>query len=130
MQTVLKPSQRIQKRTLVFGSLTIIILALTCASTVWRANAQDPMDDDMDMRPFVRPIGMAGALVDDGLVPNVSHDPTYTTLDYPGALLTVAFDINNSGKIVGFYRDANLAFHGFLYDPVSDSFVSIDGVQL
>jgi len=84
------------------------------------------MDDEMDMRPFFRPIGMAGALVEDGFVPNPSTDPTYTRVDYPGALLTVAFDINNSGNIVGFYRDANSDFHGFLYDRVTRSFASID----
>ena len=84
------------------------------------------MDDDMNMRPFLRPIGMAGALVEDGFVQNTSTDPTFTGLDYPGASLTVAFDINNSGNIVGFYRDANSDFHGFVYDRVTRSFASID----
>ena len=125
MQT-LTDWNRTQRRILLFGTFTTIILALTCASSIWRASAQDPMDDDMDMRPFVRPIGRAGALVDDGFVPTPSADPTYTRLDYPDALLTVAFDINNTGHIVGFYRDSNLAFHGFVYNRVTRSFASID----
>jgi uncharacterized membrane protein len=109
-----------------FGTFITIILALTCASSLWQSNAQDPMDDDMDMRPFVRPIGMVGATVDDGLVPNQSNDPRYATFDYPNALLTTAFDISNSGNIVGFYRDPSLAFHGFLYNRATRSFASID----
>lgn len=124
MQTLQRDTNQIRKRSLTFGSFITIILALTCASSLWQSNAQDPMDDDMDMRPFVRPIGMAGAMVDDGFVPNQSNDPTYTTLDYPNALLTAAFDINNSGHIVGFYRDS--AVHGFLYNRVTRSFASID----
>ena len=126
MQTTLKDTNQTRKSILMFGSFIAILVALTFPSYLTRVRAEDSMDDDMDMRPFIRPIGMAGALVDDGVIPNVSNDPTYTRLDYPSALLTVANDINNSGRIVGFYRDATLAFHGFVYDPVSDSFGSID----
>lgn len=123
MQPLLKDTNQIGKSILAFGSF-IAIVALMCPSYLTRVNAQDPMGDDMDMRPFVRPMGMAGALVDDGFVSNAFNDPTYTTLDYPNALLTAAFDINNSGQIVGFYRDS--AVHGFLYNRVTRSFVSID----
>ena len=38
----------------------------------------------------------------------------YTTVDYPGALSTEAFAINDSGDIVGYYLD-NRGLHGFLY---------------
>lgn len=126
MQTTVKERNRIRKTILALGSFIAVLLGLTCPSFQWRASAQDPMDDDMDMRPFLRPLGMAGALVDDGFAPNPRTDPTYTRLDYPGASLTVAFDINNSGHIVGFYRDANSNFHGFVYDPRTRSFASID----
>jgi len=84
------------------------------------------MDDDMDMRWFFRPIGMVGALVDDGFVINPLADKAYTGIDYPGALLTSAFGINNSGNIVGFYQDANHNSHGFFYNRVTSSFASID----
>jgi probable HAF family extracellular repeat protein len=109
-----------------FGGFIAVLLALTCPSFQWRASAQDPMDDDMDRGRFFRAIGMTGALVGDEFVPNPSTDPTYTRLDYPGALLTVAYDINNSGNIVGLYEDANSDFHGFLYNRVTRSFASID----
>ena len=41
---------------------------------------------------------------------------TYTTLNDPsGANGTVAFGINNSGEIVGYYVDSNGVMHGYLY---------------
>jgi len=126
MQPNEKSRNQIWTTTLAFAGFLALLMTLTCPSYLIGVSAEDSMDDDMEMRPFIRPIGMVGALIDDGFVPNVTKDPTFTTLDYPGALLTVANDINNSGKIVGFYRDANLEFHGFVYDPVSDSFASID----
>lgn len=39
---------------------------------------------------------------------------TYTTIDVPGAVLTVAQGINARGDIVGFYNDAARRRHGFL----------------
>jgi uncharacterized membrane protein len=123
---ILKPMLRTRKRTVVVGSLTIIGFVLTFTPSVFRAMAQDPMDDDMRIERFFRPIGTAGAMVDDGFVPNPASDPTYTTIDYPNSSLAVAFDINNSGNVVGFYRDPNLKFHGFLYNRATRSFASID----
>jgi len=36
-------------------------------------------------------------------------------LNYPGAIQTLAYGINDSGVIVGFYQDANSVGHGFIY---------------
>jgi probable HAF family extracellular repeat protein len=44
-------------------------------------------------------------------------DGEYTTLDFPGAMNTVANGINNLGQIVGYYVDANGNEHGFLATP-------------
>ena len=112
MQTAVKHRKRIRRTVLALGSFIALLLGLTCPSFQLGASAQDPMDDDMDMGRFFLPIGMVAALVDDSSVANPSADPSYTRLDYPNALLTVAYDINNSGHIVGFYEDANLTFHG------------------
>jgi len=38
----------------------------------------------------------------------------WVTIDVPGALSTVAVDINQAGTITGYYSDANYQFHGFL----------------
>ena len=126
MQITMKYRNRIRKTALAFGSFIAILLALICPSFPWQASAQDSMDDDMEMRPFLRPIGRVGALVDDGFIANTSIDPSYTRLDYPNAKLTVAYDINNAGNIVGFYQDASLNVHGFLYNRAPRSFASID----
>ena len=67
MQTTLKDKNQTRKSILMFGSFIAILMALTFPSYLTRVRAEDSMDDDMDMRPFIRPIGMAGALVDDGL---------------------------------------------------------------
>src|SRR5262249_45322137 len=73
-----------------------------------------------------RPIGMVGALVDDGFVVNPTADKAYTSIDYPAALRTSAYGINNKGNIVGFFQDANKNTHGFFYNRVTGSFASID----
>ena len=39
---------------------------------------------------------------------------TYTSMDYPGAVFTIANAINNLGDIVGIYSDTSGAYHGFL----------------
>ncbi len=48
---------------------------------------------------------------------------TFVTLDYPGATATQAYDISDSGIVVGRYVDANKAIHGFVY---SGSLQAID----
>jgi probable HAF family extracellular repeat protein len=48
----------------------------------------------------------------------------FTTLDYPGAIHTNAFGINNAGDIVGTYFTAPNAAHGFLL--MDGVFTSID----
>ena len=50
---------------------------------------------------------------------------TYTTIDVPGAVLTVAVGINNSGQIVGVYQLADGSRHGFLFTP-GIGFATID----
>src|SRR5215467_12517171 len=125
MQTTLKVSGRILKRFLPIGTFTAITLALASLSFYRRVNAQDPMDDDMDMQSLFRPIGTADALVGDS-VASPGPDPSFESLNYPGALASVAYDINNSGHIVGVYEDANLNFHGFVYNPVARQYESID----
>ncbi len=44
---------------------------------------------------------------------SLSHEATFSTIDFPGATSTVAFDINPSGEIVGRYVTAGNT-HGFL----------------
>jgi uncharacterized membrane protein len=41
---------------------------------------------------------------------------TFTAIDPPGAVETIAFDINDGGQIVGVYADAT-GVHGFLRRP-------------
>lgn len=51
---------------------------------------------------------------------NASHgflrarDGTFTTIDPPGALFTIAGGINSAGAITGYYSDASNLIHGFL----------------
>jgi probable HAF family extracellular repeat protein len=48
----------------------------------------------------------------------------FTTLDYPGALGTLAYSINDSGSIVGLYEDSSTMLHGYLYDGAA--FTTLD----
>lgn len=51
--------------------------------------------------------------------------PTFTAIDFPGAVTTLATDINDSGQIVGEYTSGGLGDrHGFLLD--GGAFISID----
>jgi photosystem II stability/assembly factor-like uncharacterized protein len=38
----------------------------------------------------------------------------YSNVDYPGAVWSVAYGVNNLGQIVGAYQDANYCVHGYL----------------
>ncbi len=45
---------------------------------------------------------------------SLASGPTFTTIDFPGAVFTLAVDINNSGQILGRYIDTAGINHGFL----------------
>jgi hypothetical protein len=49
---------------------------------------------------------------------------TYTTIDPPGSIYTIAESINDSGQIAGFYQDSNRVEHGFL--DSGGSYTTID----
>src|SRR5262249_15418102 len=51
---------------------------------------------------------------------------TYTTLDDPSGVGTVASGINDIGQIVGSYRDATGGSHGFFYNPNDGTYATID----
>jgi uncharacterized membrane protein len=46
----------------------------------------------------------------------IIRDGVFSPLEVPGAAQTAAWDVSPSGLIVGLYRDAAGAFHGFQYD--------------
>jgi hypothetical protein len=62
------------------------------------------------------------------------HDGTFKRLQVPRAgpgrpfpLLTEAIAINNAGVVVGDFRSAeDFEFHGFVYDPTTNTFLTID----
>src|SRR5258708_2479162 len=59
------------------------------------------------LKKFV--VGLAGmALACLGLANNAAAAPTYTTIDFPGAPVTIAVDINDLGQIVGEYTFSTL----------------------
>lgn len=70
-------------------------------------------------------VGIAGmALACFGLANKASAGPSFTPIDYPDAIATLAAGVNNNGQIVGRYVDAAGILHGYL---LSDGcFTSID----
>jgi len=50
----------------------------------------------------------------------------YTALNVPQAIDTEPSGINAAGKVVGTYTDPGFGQHGFLYDPASGAFTTID----
>ena len=63
----------------------------------------------------------SGGIVGDYAFASSSHGllveaGTFSTLDYPGAIYTLAEDINDGGEIVGrFVSNVNQSFYGFVY---------------
>src|SRR5687768_8376164 len=49
---------------------------------------------------------------------------TFTTIDVPGSIETVAIDMNQKGEIVGWYQTPDAKAHGFLLS--GGSFTTID----
>lgn len=52
------------------------------------------------------------------------NEPSFTTIDYPGGVLTWAWGINPGGEVVGVYTDTTGHQHGFLLS--GGQFTSID----
>src|SRR6185503_3317076 len=50
---------------------------------------------------------------------------TFVSFDYPGAISTTLYGINNRGDVVGSYQNPENLFHGFVYR--GGEFTSIDG---
>jgi uncharacterized membrane protein len=50
---------------------------------------------------------------------------TYTSIDFPGAIATVAGGINNIGQIVGVYLNPDFTAHGFVFTPTT-GFATLD----
>ena len=50
---------------------------------------------------------------------------SFTAIDFPGATDTYVFGINDSGEIVGFFREAGRSGHGFLRSATG-AFTAID----
>jgi len=67
-----------------------------------------------------------------GTVASVSGDgPTFqfTSIDYPGAVLTRSTGINSEGQIVGRYVDSGGSFHGFLLSQGTYSSIDVPGAS-
>src|SRR5262245_17933152 len=52
---------------------------------------------------------------------------TFITLNYPGAVLAAADDINAHGQISGWYIDTSGIFHGFLLDNRNYTSITFPG---
>jgi len=72
-------------------------------------------------------VGVAGmALACFGLANHAQADPTFTTLDFPGAGVTAATDINDNGQITGWHIDSS-GFHGFLLNSGTYTSITFPG---
>ena len=71
-------------------------------------------------------VGLAGmALAAFGLANRAQASlPTFTTIDYPGAVATLSVGINANGQIVGRFVDTSGSFHGYLLS--AGNFTAID----
>jgi len=49
---------------------------------------------------------------------------SFISLDFPLAKSTVAIGINDSGEVAGYYQDAALVNHGFIY--ANGAYTSVD----
>ena len=77
-------------------------------------------------------VGLAGmALACLGLATRANSGPaTYTTIDFPDAVFTLAAGINSEGEIVGRYIDAGGVNHGYLLSGGTFTSLNIPGAEL
>ena len=72
--------------------------------------------------------GLAGmALACFGLANHTTAAPSFTSLDFPGAVFTAADDINAKDQITGWYIDTSGVFHGFLLDNAAYTSITFPG---
>jgi probable HAF family extracellular repeat protein len=50
----------------------------------------------------------------------VYHGKTLQTLQFPGAMSTLAYGVNDAGEVVGNFEDAGYMYHGFTWTPPAD----------
>ena len=75
-------------------------------------------------------VGLAGmVLACFGLTTNVQAAPSYTIIDFPGSVATLAVDINGTGQIVGRYIDAAGINHGYLLDNGTFTDITVPGAS-
>src|SRR5687768_8629802 len=55
---------------------------------------------------------------------------TFTTIDVPGSIETIAIDRNEKDEIVGWYKTADAKFHGFLLNGGSFTTIDYPGASL
>ncbi|MBZ5704081.1 MAG: hypothetical protein LAN63_01900 [Acidobacteriia bacterium] len=54
---------------------------------------------------------------------------TYTQIDFPGAITTSCWGINNAGDIAGFYQDVGGVYHGFILSNGTYTTLDYPGAQ-
>ena len=101
-------------------------------------------NDGSDRRTIVNGINengnFVGVYISSGVFPDIVADgfyydgSTFSNIHYPNSLQTFAWDINDSGLIVGYYEDSSGVWHGFTCDTTttqytySTSDMIIDGI--
>jgi probable HAF family extracellular repeat protein len=83
---------------------------------------------------FAYGINDAGQMVGSSFDGTTSHGFLYTAgsftfLDPPGSVFTVAWGINDAGQTVGYFSDGSInnPFHGFLYDAGAYTIIDVPG---
>jgi len=76
-------------------------------------------------------VGLAAVALAFGLaIKTEAAGPTYTTVDFPGAVATLAVDINDSGQIVGEYTFTTVdKRHGFLLNNGTFTSITFPGAS-
>ena len=50
---------------------------------------------------------------------------TLTTIDPPGSVYTLAYALNDSGQIAGYYEDSSQHWHGFVYGDSTYTLIDV-----
>ena len=84
----------------------LVLATVTLAASGLPADAADTATSD----------GQAAAPVRGAIHGYVFDGERYRTIDFPGATRTEAWDITNSGDVIGYYSNADGRLHGFRLD--------------
>jgi len=105
---------------------------MTMHGSLWSRRGFDALPEPTTQNNGATPdgqtiVGFFTDLIDGRTKGYIVRRGAFSPLEVPGSTFTAAWDVNAAGLIVGIYRDAAGAFHGFQYDGRTFGRIDVPG---